>query len=375
MSKNKAPAAPKYAGLVKAQQKAADAASKASADTQKRADAQYELAKKSYGDNQTLNQSVADSLIGAMNDQRGAAAEDRARYKSAFQPLEDQLIADSNTYNSPAKRDLEQGRAIAGVGQQFDAARSNAQRDLEAYGIDPSSTRYAGLDIGVRTQQAAAEAAASDAAARNVENTGRELRGQAISVGQRLPAQSVAEFQSSQGAGNSAVGNANQTTQTGFNTMGTAPQYGALGVDYMNAGTNATNSAGTIQNAGYANQLAAFNANQQASSGWGQLAGTALGIGAKMAFAPATGGASMLLAGGGAIPDPGGGVPTSASPTGGKAIDDVPAKLTAGEFVIPLDVAKWKGEEFFQKLIVSSRQAKTGAPAKPQAKQAALPVG
>jgi hypothetical protein len=50
----------------------------------------------------------------------------------------------------------------------------------------------------------------------------------------------------------------------------------------------------------------------------------------------------------------------------GKAIDDVPARLTAGEFVIPKDVLSWKGEEFFQKLIEGSRKSKPGAPAQPQ---------
>ena len=54
-----------------------------------------------------------------------------------------------------------------------------------------------------------------------------------------------------------------------------------------------------------------------------------------------------------------------ASPTGGKAVDDVPAQLTVGEFVVPKDVAAWKGEEYFQKMIEQSRKAKEGATAKP----------
>jgi hypothetical protein len=55
-----------------------------------------------------------------------------------------------------------------------------------------------------------------------------------------------------------------------------------------------------------------------------------------------------------------------ASPTGGKAVDDVPARLTVGEFVIPKDVAAWKGQEHFQKLIDSSRKAAAQATAKPK---------
>ncbi len=75
----------------------------------------------------------------------------------------------------------------------------------------------------------------------------------------------------------------------------------------------------------------------------------------------------------GAIPQDGGTIPTSASPSGGQQVDDVPAQtsqghqihVNAGEFVVPNDVIRWKGEEFFQKLIAQSRQARVTAPAKP----------
>lgn len=51
-------------------------------------------------------------------------------------------------------------------------------------------------------------------------------------------------------------------------------------------------------------------------------------------------------------------VSPSLSPSGGQQTDDVPAQLNAGEFVLPDDVVKWKGEEFFQNLIGKSRQAR-----------------
>jgi hypothetical protein len=61
----------------------------------------------------------------------------------------------------------------------------------------------------------------------------------------------------------------------------------------------------------------------------------------------------------GALPSdatPGGGVPAHASPSNGQATDDVPAMLTANEFVIPKDVATWKGHEFFAKQIDAARR-------------------
>lgn len=55
-------------------------------------------------------------------------------------------------------------------------------------------------------------------------------------------------------------------------------------------------------------------------------------------------------------PTTGGFVPRSASPSGGRMTDDIPARLNADEFVIPRDVTKWKGQEFFHKLIADSRK-------------------
>lgn len=71
------------------------------------------------------------------------------------------------------------------------------------------------------------------------------------------------------------------------------------------------------------------------------------------------------FAGGGATT--GGFVPKQASPSMGKQTDDIPARLNADEFVVPRDVVKWKGQEYFQKLIAQSRKARMTAPAAPSA--------
>jgi hypothetical protein len=60
--------------------------------------------------------------------------------------------------------------------------------------------------------------------------------------------------------------------------------------------------------------------------------------------------------GGDAGATPGGTVPIHASPSGGVATDDVPAMLTAHEFVIPKDVAVWKGHQYFAGQIDKARQ-------------------
>lgn len=75
----------------------------------------------------------------------------------------------------------------------------------------------------------------------------------------------------------------------------------------------------------------------------------------------------------GVLPTSGGPVPRSASPSQGRQTDDVPARLNAGEFVIPRDVTQHLGTQHFHKLIEKSRMARTGMrgpPARPQMKPA-----
>lgn len=73
----------------------------------------------------------------------------------------------------------------------------------------------------------------------------------------------------------------------------------------------------------------------------------------------------------GVLPTTGGDVPRSASPSRGRVTDDIPARLNAGEFVIPRDVTAHKGSEYFHRLIANSRKVRTGmagAPARPKMK-------
>jgi hypothetical protein len=66
-------------------------------------------------------------------------------------------------------------------------------------------------------------------------------------------------------------------------------------------------------------------------------------------------------AGGGADPTTGGFVSQELSPSAGAQTDDVDARLNAGEFVIPKDVAAWKGQEFFYKLMAQARAMRATA--------------
>lgn len=340
--KSSAPEPPDYSELAAASKEAAELSYKLGKE-------QLDWAKEQYGKDSAITGKVVDQFLADMATTSGNAAKDRARYEQIFQPLEEDLAREADEYATPERRDMEVGRAQAGVGQQFTQAREQAKSELEGYGINPSATRFAALDIGMRANEAAAKAAAGNQAGLNVENTGRALRSEAINVGKGYPGSIAQSYASSQGQGNSAVGNNLATTGSGAATMGTAPQY-------MGIGNQAVGTWGNVLNTGYQNQLSAWQANQNASSGWGSALGLIGGI------------ATSFIAEGGEVPtadaanaaalDVQGRVPVAASPSGGAAIDDVPARLTPGEFVVPQDVVRWKGEEFMQKLIKKSREDK-----------------
>lgn len=332
--KNKAPKAPNYSGLIKL---ATDQAEKYNA----KADEQFQFFKDQYAKDSAINKQVVDAALKRQAEFDQYARDDRQRWQTQFQPLEDSLIKDAKDYASQERQDYESGKAQAAVAESYEANRQSAQRNLESYGIDPASTRYAALDAGSRIAQAAAAAAAGQQARDAAIQTGQALRDRAIQVGLTYPSIANAEANTGIQSGNAGINSQLATTTSGANTMGTAPQYAGIA-------SGGINTAGNLMNNQYQNQLAGWQANQNSSSGIGSILGAGLGIASNMGW----------LADGGAIPD-------QVSPSGGQAVDDVPANLTAGEFVVPKDVLSWKGEEFFQGIIDKARKAKPQAPAQP----------
>lgn len=303
----------------------------------------------------TLNR-VLNIQLPAMQAGAEAAVKDRKRYEQVFQPLEDNLVKDFQSYDSPERQIEERGRAIADVNTAFDAQRRNALQRLESYGVDPSQTRNAALDIGVRTAQAAAQAQAATNAKRNVEATGRALRADAINIGKGLPSQVAQSYGTALQAGNSAVAGGAQTTGAGVAAAGSA-------IPFSGQALQGYGQAANIQNMGYQNQMQGWQARQDQTMNWVNAASGIAGM-AMMA----DGGKPKRRAipfvrqdirGEGHIPEMGMG--------DGSGIDDtVPAMVSEGEYVIPADVVKAKGTEFFDKLV-----AKYHTPAAEQEQMAA----
>ena len=311
------------------------------------------------------------------------------QYQDTFMPLQTQFAGQAENWASPEAMAQARSQAMSSVAEQGQAGLNSAAETLRSYGVNPADQKYASLYTSAQPMLGAAEAAAGTTAAQNLRMQQMELEGQALNTGQGLAQSTAGLTQAGTGAGSAASGSASGAGQTAFgNLSGTAVGAGATS-NLFNAGTNAMNSyVGAVN--GYNQSQAEFaQAGAQEMSGFGQALGSLAGIGA-MHFV-AKGGPIYKFDDGGMVPGsdpqltpdqgggatgipssplppaqvppgapsdatPGGGVPAYASPSNGQQTDDVPAMLTANEFVIPKDVATWVGHKALSQQIDKARQ-------------------
>lgn len=362
--KASAPAPPDYSALAAASERAAESSMVIARE-------QLDWAREQYFLDRDVADMVIESALERMERNDQFALRDRERYERIFQPLEEDLVADAERAQDPWEKERRAGMAQADVSQQFEAARQNAAQRLEGFGVDPSQIRAGALDIATRTQEAAARASAGNQARDQQENIGRVLRSEAINVGRGYPGQVAGAFGTAINSGNQAVNSGIATSATGGQNMGNPAQWQGTGVQAINGWWSG-------QNQMYANQVAAFDAENRANAGAMQLPGMILGGITRMA----TGG--MFGASGGAVPE-------EASPSRGAITDDVPARIQVGEFIVPEDTVRWVGEKSLHSLIEKSQRERQEMPQKSgaipevrpvpneqptfQSRPAALPVG
>jgi hypothetical protein len=142
-------------------------------------------------------------------------------------------------------------------------------------------------------------------------------------------------------------GTADWTSGFGTGALGTGPGFFGGGINPQTGGGDWSNP-----------QTFGGTTDPSLTPGWTPDFSGGGGGGGSSGFDTGGGGGSTFQAGGEVGDDPtqGGFVSQSLSPSGGNRTDDVDAQLNAGEFVIPKDVAAWKGQEYFYKLMAQSRK-------------------
>ena len=399
---------------------------------------QYAWGQAQFAQNSQLTDQVVGDLMNTYSSLSGMGSELMSTYSKDFEPEYQNLINDANNYSSQARIQQAMGAAESNVAQDFNGQRNAALTDLQSFGIDPSSGRYAQLDAAERTQQAAAQAGAGFQAEQATEATGRGLRSEALQLGSVMPSQATAAYNAAAGAATAGENATLANSQEGVNMMGSPIQWGSLAQSLKTAGSSSSKSSPSNQgksspgqpgNSGGPNDpLDEHESSAQSDPNWagtgsqgsqGSQGGQdAMGGPPNAKVLAATSGGNSNSPGGEddqsqgdsySVPDSsdfssgddfsggddsmgmagGGAIPFSKSPSHGRVTDDVHAKnattgddvrLNAGEFVIPRHTVAWKGEKFFQDLIKKSKDQRAGAGAKPTLKpslphRGAIPMG
>lgn len=320
---------------------------------------------------QAVRQQALDSLTQRIGDsqlQDAAVARERANEQYQFfrthgRPVLEKTMSDAQNYDSAGNIAAFRGRAVADVNNAFDKAESQQARTLSRFGVMPNANRLAALNAQMMAQKAASQAGAMTNSEMGVRDRALQMRMQASNLANGMPAQSMQWGQqatANNGAALAGAGAAN--TQAMQGAQQAASGYGQAG--------QILGGAAQTGNQMYGNQINAWNAANQAqaaeSSGFGSLLGA--GLGAFGSFAGSSAGsaalAAMMADGGevgnergqrdnsGMIRGPGTGTSDSIGAFNRNTGERI--ALSDGEFVIPADVVRKKGTEFFERMIEKS---------------------
>ncbi|HEY5970706.1 MAG TPA: hypothetical protein VIT22_01830 [Pseudoxanthomonas sp.] len=331
--------------------------------TQGQSEAAIKWATEAYAKNRGTADIYINNALGFMDKLTGDYEEAQADWQK-YRPLADEQINEARRLSSAEAQEEAAGRAEqdtdAAIRQRTDALTAK----LEGMGVPPGTARSVWSQLASQVMGGGQMAAAGNKARLDQQAAGRAAVAEALGQGNTTRAAGNAAAQLGLGAGQSAVTAGNQSDATFMGALGNPQGWSAQ------TGQGNATWADTL-NAGFANAMDRYKAQQEEGGGLGQILGLGASIAGK-AF-------GLPFAQGGAIPDStqmfangGGPLPPEMSPTGGAIPDDIPAEiagsdgstqpaqLSAGEFVVPKDVMGWMGEKGMQQIILKARKEMTG---------------
>lgn len=293
-------------------------------------------------ENQALARSLIDKYIESQDKQNAFADKQNKYYEETFQPIEKKMAAEANTYDSAENVGKRMGIAAANANQQFSNAEQQSNRTLSRYGLSPNSSAFAATNAKLMRDKALAASGAATGAAFDTQDKAIALRAGVANFGRNMPNTAATYYSNANSAGGAAMGTSNSAMGNVINNAGVM----GTGYNTSMAGNNsAINGLATDYNA----RLSSYNANNAEMS---SLVGMGVQAGIGYAAGGGWGGVGNMMAGRKIFAD-GGPVHEGEGPVhgiGGPVDDKVPAMLSNGEYVIPADVVKAKGLEFFDKL-------------------------
>lgn len=293
------------------------------------AQANIAFAREQAGVNRQDRRRLLDSTEGIMNRQLALGEKESARSddyfnyaRQTFRPVEQAIAKDALNFNTGQYAKDLAAKAGTDINYGFENARGQGLRTLSRMGVRPDSGAFAATVGKLASDQALGLANAQTGAYLTADNMKRGVLTNAAAVGKGYPG-------TSQGSSQLAGGNYAGANNSMNMTQGTVNQGAMIPGSYYSGAVNANNAAAGNLNMGFQNQFANFQTQ-----------------GMQTAAILNAGGAYFGRADGGDIKSDG------AIKGPGTAISDsIPAMLSDGEYVIPADVVKRKGVEFFDKLL------------------------
>lgn len=138
------------------------------------------------------------------------AKEDRAREIGVFRPMEDRLIAEAKTWDSPERQEAEAARARADTQLALAQGEGQMRRDAMRMGVNPASGRFAEARRRAGTDAALAVAGADNLARRRVQQEGEAKRAGIVNLGRGLAVNPGTSIGLSNGAASSGFSGAMQ---------------------------------------------------------------------------------------------------------------------------------------------------------------------
>jgi hypothetical protein len=354
---------------------------------------QYGWAQNAYNQSSALTANQIDAFNNEAGVAEGEAGDIWNQYQGQGEGEITDLFNQAGQYASQGRTAFNMGQAGSTAAQAGAASLANTKQNLQSYGIDPSSGMYGELEQASNTANAASTAGAENEAQVSTAATGRTLLGESVNAAQQMPGQAVnainSAYQGIGGAENAELANENAGTAAlssadPFLNTAMSLKYPPIGNYSTSVGTSNSNSSPAPKSGGSGGGGSGGGGGGSGGgggggpyigdsgpigdggddNGYGSYAAASAGMTEPSADDGGDSSGGNYAAGGGVIPHSattGGHVPQSASPSHGQQTDDIPARLNAEEFVVPRDVARWKGQEYFQKLIAQSRQALTEA--------------
>ena len=173
----------------------------------------YQWASQTYAADTAMTQESVANYLQMSQLGLGLANENLADYNNIYRPEMAQLANEAGSYSSAARQEVNAGAAEAQSEAGSQAGLSQAQQQLQAYGINPNSGMYAELLASQQTGAGAAAAGAGQEASLATQNVGRQLLQASLQQGDQLPAAAVnalnSAYQGVSGAENATLANAN----------------------------------------------------------------------------------------------------------------------------------------------------------------------